>query len=141
MFLASWGTQMTLSDYSRLLGFDANCLCVFKHNYGLKHKTSKEVFDVYIAYQNEQEELYERLQEVYYNISNFSKLGRFLVLKGLYSANDTVYEAFSQIFVKPRRLIGKKHLERRKLLLKYCEEYLNELALYKAFEEIKELKE
>ncbi len=118
--------QMTLNDYSRSLGFDANCLCVFKHNYGLNNKTNKEVFDVYVAYQNEQEELYERLQEVYYKINNFSKLGRYLIAKGFYTKRTAVHVAFSHIFLKPRRLIGKKYLERRKLLLKYCEEYLKD---------------
>ena len=117
---------MTLSDYSRSLGFDANCLCVFKHNYGLTCKTSKEVFDVYIAYQKEQDELYERLQEVYYKIDNFCKLGRYLIKKGFYTKETAVHVAFSCIFLKPRRLIGKKYLERRKLLLKYCEEYLKD---------------
>ncbi len=126
MFLASWDTSMILSDYSRSLGFDANCLCVFKHNYCLNNKTNKEVFDVYVTYQNEQNELYERLQEVYYKINNFSKLGRYLIAKGFYTKQTAVHVAFSCIFLKPRRLIGKKYLERRKLLLKYCDEYLKE---------------
>ena len=118
--------QMTLNDYSRSLGFDSNSLCVFKHNYDLNNKTNKEVFDVYVAYQNEQNELYERLQEVYYKINNFSKLGRYLITKGFYTKQTAVHVAFGHIFLKPRRLIGKKYLERRKLLLKYCEEYLKD---------------
>lgn len=116
--------MMYLSDYSKILGLDSNSLYVFKHNYKLKGLTDKAVFERYVAMIDEQNKIYNELQNIYYEITNFCRLGRFLIEKGFFKKENSAILSFEGVFLRPKKIIGDRFLNRRKQLLEYCKEFL-----------------
>ena len=116
----------TLESFSKQLGLDGNTLCVYKKAHRLQGKSNAEIHAHYVNALNEQRRVYDELSEIYYEITNFSRLGEFMLEKGLFTKRNSIYMTFAGCFPAPERLIGKTFLDRRKELLRLCKEFLKE---------------
>lgn len=116
--------QFSSSYYSRKLGKCDEYICIYKC--ANRHSSYLEAYNEILERMEIRDNLLERLQAIYYELSEARKVhdfGEYLQGKDIIGNTRTIFKIFENAFINRENLMTKSMVDKYKLVLKHYDTY------------------